>query len=161
MAEIENGIISILIAVSVIVATKIIEKTKLDDIYDSQKILGIITILTVFGEVVYLSITFGLLQFALETITSIGVGIVFLGVAFQNKLKNAVAGISIAFNPRINRGDFVEVEHVRGIIVQLRLTKTIVETKEGTKVMIPNVKFDEEIIRIEAKQKKNKKTNPS
>lgn len=133
---------------------KIIDKTKFQELQGSQKIIGILSIMAIIAEVIYLSITFGLLDFALETITSIGVGIVFLGVAFQNKLKNAVAGISLALNPRIHRGDFIHVEHIKGKIISFGLTKTVVEIDEGTRVMIPNVKFDEQIIRIESKKKR-------
>ena len=155
MTEWVNGIISIIITVAIIVITKIIDKTKFSELHGSQKILGIVALLTITGEMIYLSITYGLLEFALETITSVGVGIVLLGVAFQNKLKNAIAGISIAINPKISLGDFIEVENVKGKIIQFGLTKTVVVTDEGLKVMIPNVKFDEEIIRIESKKKRS------
>ena len=154
MTEWINGIISIIITVAIIGTTKIIDKTKFSELHGSQKILGIVAILTITGEVIYLSITYGLLEFALETITSVGLGIVLLGVAFQNKLKNAIDGISIAVDPRINIDDFIEVENVKGKIIQFGLTKTVIETDEGLKVMIPNVKFDEEITRIESKKKK-------
>ncbi|MCH9657821.1 mechanosensitive ion channel family protein [archaeon] len=154
MTEWVYGIASMIITIAIIGITKIIDKTKFSEMHGSQKILGIIAILTVTGEVIYLSITYGLLEFALETITSVGLGIILLGVAFQNKLKNAIAGISIAVDPRINLGDFIEVEHVKGKIIQFGLTKTIIETDEGLKVMIPNVKFDEEITRIESKKPK-------
>ena len=105
------------------------------------------------GEVVYLSIAFGLLQFALETITSIGVGIVLLGVAFQNKLKNTIAGISITTNPKIHIKDFIEVESIKCRITQFGLTNTSMELEDESKVMIPNVKFDEEIIKITSHKK--------
>ena len=156
MTELIYGIISIIITIVVISITKVIDKTKFEELHGSQKILGIVAILAITGEIVYLSIAFGLLEFALETITSIGVGLVFLGITFQNKLKNAIAGISIVLSPRINLGDFIEVENVKGKIVQFGLTKTVVEIDNGSKVMIPNVKFDEEIIRIESKKKKEK-----
>ena len=113
----------------------------------------VVIILAVTGEIIYLSIAFGLLQFALETITSVGVGIILLGVAFQNKLKNAIAGISIAINHKININDSIEVENVKGKIIQFGLTKTIIEIEDGSKVMIPNVKFDEEIIKITSNRK--------
>jgi small-conductance mechanosensitive channel len=156
MTELIDGIISIIITIVIIGVTKIIDKTKFSELHGSQKILGIVAILTITGEVIYLSIAYGLLEFALETITSVGVGIVLLGVAFQNKLKNAISGVSIAIDPRIHLGDFIEVEKVKGKIIQFGLTKTVVLTDEGLKVMIPNVKFDEEIIRIEPKKKKEK-----
>ncbi|MDH3657832.1 MAG: mechanosensitive ion channel family protein [Nitrosopumilus sp.] len=154
MAEWIYGIISVIVTATIIGITKVIDKIKFEELHGSQKILGIVAILTITSEIVYLSVAFGLLEFALETITSIGVGIVLLGVAFQNKLKNAIAGISIAINPRINLGDFIEVENVKGKIFQFGLTKTIIEVDDGTKVIIPNVKFDEEIIRIESNKKR-------
>ena len=150
------GIISVIIVAVIIGITKAIEKIKLEDLQGSQKILGIVAMLAITGEIIYLSIAFGLLQFALETITSVGVGIILLGVAFQNKLKNAIAGISIAINPKINIKDSIEVENVKGKIIQIGLTKTTIELEDGSKVMIPNVKFDEEIIKITQFRKQNK-----
>lgn len=158
MTEWVYGIISVIIVATIIGITKAIEKAKLEKLQDSQKILGIVAILAITGEIVYLSVAFGLLQFALETITSIGVGIIFLGVAFQNKLKNSIAGISIAINPKINIKDSVEVENVKGKITQFGLTKTSVVLEDDSEVMVPNVKFDEEIIKITS-HKKQKNSN--
>ena len=154
LTELVYGILSIILTACVIIATKIIDKIKFAELHGSHKILGIVAILSITGEVVYLSIAFGLLQFALETITSIGVGIILLGVAFQTKLKNAISGISIAINPKINLGDYLEVENVKGKIFQFGLTKTIIETDDGARIMIPNVKFDEEIIKIKSHKKR-------
>ncbi len=148
MTEWIYGVISVVIVAIIIGITKIIEKAELEELQDSQKVLGIVAILAITGEIIYLSIAFGLLQFALETITSVGVGIILLGVAFQTKLKNAIAGIGIAINPKINIKDSIEVENVKGTIIQFDLTKTTIELEDGSRVMIPNVKFDEEIIKI-------------
>ncbi len=159
MTELVYGVISIIIVVFIIGITKAIEKKKLGKLQGSQKILGIVSILAITGETVYLSITFGLLQFALETITSIGIGIVLLGVAFQNKLKNTIAGISIAIDPKINIKDSIEVENVKGTIIQFGLTKTTIELEDGSRVMVPNVKFDEEIIKITSNRKQKKSSS--
>ena len=153
MTEWFYGVISVAIVAAIIGITKAIEKTKLEELQGSQKILGIVAILALFGEVIYLSIGFGLLQFALETITSIGVGIILLGVAFQNKLKNSIAGISIAINPKIHVGDSIELENVKGKIIQFGLTKTIIKLDDDSRVMVPNVKFDEEIIKVVSNRK--------
>lgn len=159
MTELVYGVISIIIVVFIIGITKAIEKKKLGKLQGSQKILGIVSILAITGETVYLSITFGLLQFALETITSIGIGIVLLGVAFQNKLKNTIAGISIAIDPKINIKDSIEMENVKGTIIQFGLTKTTIELEDGSRVMVPNVKFDEEIIKITSNRKQKKSSS--
>ena len=156
LTELLFAIISVIITGVIIGTMKIIDKTKFDDLEDSNKIFGIVSIMAIVGEAIYLSISFGLLDFALETITSIGVGLVFMGVAFQNKLKNAAAGISIALNPKINRGDIIHVEKVKGKIIQFGLTKTLIEVEDGTKMIIPNVKFDEQIIVIEPRKKRKK-----
>ncbi len=78
MTELIYGVISVVITAIIIGITKIIDKTKFEELHGSQKILGIVSILAVTGEIAYLSIAFGLLEFALETITSIGVGIILL-----------------------------------------------------------------------------------
>ena len=150
MTDLIYGIISVVITGIVIGLTKIIEKIKLEELQGSQKILGIVSIFAVTAEIIYLSVAFGLLEFALETITSVGVGIILLGVAFQNKLKNLIAGISITINTKINLGDFIEVENVKGKIIQFGLSKTTIQSTEGIKIMIPNVKFDEEIVIIKS-----------
>ena len=134
MTEWFYGVVSIAIVATIIGITKAIEKTKLEELQGSQKILGIVAILAITGEIIYLSIAFGLLQFALETITSIGVGIILLGVAFQNKLKNSIAGISIAINPKIPIGDSIELENVKGTIIQFGLTKTVIKLEDDSKV---------------------------
>ena len=153
MTEWFYGVVSVAIVAAIIGVTKAIEKTKLEELQGSQKILGIVAILAITGEIIYLSIAFGLLQFALETITSIGVRIILLGVAFQNKLKNSIADISIAINPKIHVGDSIELENVKGTIVQFGLTKTVIKLEDDSRVIVPNVKFDEEIIKIISNRK--------
>ena len=81
-----------------------------------------------------------------EIIASIGVGLVVLGITFQNKLKNAAAGLSIFLGPQVNLGDIIEIDNKVGVIKEIHLTKTIIELKNGNEMWIPNVKFDEEII---------------
>jgi len=69
-----------------------------------------------------------------------------LGIALQNKLKNAAAGLSIYLGPRINLGDIIEIDNKVGVIKEIHLTKTIIELKNGNEMWIPNVKFDEAIV---------------
>ncbi|MEK0348782.1 MAG: mechanosensitive ion channel, partial [Nitrosopumilus sp.] len=104
------------------------------------------SMLAIVAELVYLSTSFGLLEYVFEIIASIGVGLVVLGITFQNKLKNAAAGLSIFLGPRVNLGDIIEIDNKVGVIKEIHLTKTIIELNNGNEMWIPNVKFDEEII---------------
>ncbi|MHA7646738.1 mechanosensitive ion channel domain-containing protein [Nitrosopumilus sp. S4] len=92
--------------------------------------------------------SFGLFNFALEVIASIGAAAVVLGIALQNQLKNTISGISIFLNSQINVGDTIEFDYVKAKITGLHLTKTIAVTEDGTKMIIPNHKFSEEMVLV-------------
>ena len=146
MSEILFGIISIVITAAIIGTTKLIVRSKLKNLHGSYKIIAGVTILAITAEIVYLSTSSGLLQFAFEAIASIGVGIILLGITFQNKLRNAAAGISISLSTRVNEGDTIEIGNKVGVIKEIRLTKTVVTLKNGNEMWIPNAKFDEEVV---------------
>jgi len=146
MPEIVLVVISIVITVAIMLIVKLIDRVKFKELTGSHKIVVVVGLLALTGELVYLSTSFGLLAYAFETIASIGVGLVVLGIAFQNKLKNAVAGLSIYLSPRVNLGDIIEIDNKVGVVKEIRLTKTIIELNDGNEMWIPNVKFDEEIV---------------
>lgn len=153
------GIVSILLAASIIICLHILEKTKLQNLVGSYKAIIVITILIVIVEAVYLSISFRLLEYVIETVTSLSAVLIFFAFVYLNKLQNAASGLSIAISPRINVGDLVEIEDKHGKIVQLGLTKTIVELDKtnGKKMWIPNKKFDEVITILDNQQSKIKR----
>jgi small-conductance mechanosensitive channel len=125
---------------------KCIDRIKFKGLAGSHKIVVVVCMIAIAGELVYLSTSFGLLEYVFEIIASIGVGLVVLGITFQNKLKNAAAGLSIFLGPRVNLGDIIEIDNKVGVIKEIHLTKTIIELNDGNEMWIPNVKFDEEII---------------
>jgi len=125
----------------------------MNDLNGHQKLLGIISILIVLSEITYLGTALGLFEFALEIITSIGVGMVLLGIALQHQLKNIVAGIGIYFNREINVGDSIMIKEVKGVIIELHLTKIIALTEDGGKIMIPNQKLAEDMVILYNKQR--------
>ena len=146
MPELFYAVISLTITVSLYLITKRIINVKLRNLKGSDKLVGLILIGIILGEVFYLGTSFGLFSFALELITSIGAVAVVLGIALQNQLKNTIAGISIFLNSQINVGDKIEFDFVRGQIIELHLTKTIAKTEDGEKMVIPNHKFSEEMV---------------
>lgn len=148
MTELFFAVLSLAITVVLyFIARQIINK-KLYDLQGSDKLLGMILILITLGELFYLGTFFGLFDIALEMITSIGAAAVVIGIAVQNQLKNAIAGISIFLNPQINVGDSIEFDYVKCRITGLHLTKTTAITEEGIRVIVPNHKFSEEMIQI-------------
>ncbi|MCA9820065.1 MAG: hypothetical protein KC440_04760, partial [Nitrosarchaeum sp.] len=98
MPELFYAVISLIITVSLYLITKRIINVKLRNLKGSDKLVGLILIGIILGEVFYLGTSFGLFSFALELITSIGAVAVVLGIALQNQLKNTIAGISIFLN---------------------------------------------------------------
>lgn len=124
------------------------------ELQGSQKLVGIAWGVIVIAELAYLGFTFGLFEFALEVITSIGVGMVLFGITLQHQLKNIAAGIGLFFNKEVNVGDIISVKENKGTISELHLTKTIALTDEGERIIIPNQKFADEIVIIKHKQKR-------
>jgi small-conductance mechanosensitive channel len=146
MSQIVLVVISIVITVAIILIAKLINRVKFKGLTGSHKIVVVVCLLAIAGELVYLSTSFGLLVYVFEIIASIGVGLVVLGIAFQNKLKNAAAGLSIYLGPRINLGDIIEIDNKVGVVKEIHLTKTIIELNDGNEMWIPNVQFDEKIV---------------
>ena len=146
MSQIVLVVISIVITVAIILLAKLIDHVKFKGLTGSHKIVVVVCLLAIAGELVYLSTSFGLLVYVFEIIASIGVGLVVLGIAFQNKLKNAAAGLSIYLGPRINLGDIIEIDNKVGVVKEIHLTKTIIELNDGNEMWIPNVQFDEKIV---------------
>lgn len=145
-------VISIVISFVLIIIAKKIISSKFDHVQGSQKLIGIISVIIGLTESAYLGINFGLLDFALEIITSVGVGMVLFGIALQHQLKNIVAGLGMLFSKEVNVGDIITVKEDTGTIIELHLTKTVALTDEGERLVIPNQTFSEGIIKIKHKQ---------
>lgn len=141
-------LISLVIAVSVFFIAKLVIHYKLKDLHGNQKILSISVMVIIFGEMVFLGLSYGLFDFALEIVASIGVGMVVLGISFQNTLKNWVSGIGIFFNSEVNVGDTIQIKDTKGKIIKIGLSKTVAVNEDGSKILIPNQKFNDEVIVI-------------
>jgi len=146
------AIISLVITAILYFFTRQIINQKLQDLQGSDKLLGLILILIILGEIFYLGIHFGLFNIALELITSIGAAAVVIGIALQNQLKNMISGITIFLNTQINVGDTIEFDYVKCKITGLHLTKITAITDDGIRVIIPNHKFSEEMVQIYPKK---------
>lgn len=71
-------------------------------------------------------------------IKMLGVGTVAIGFAFQNILQNFLAGILLLIQQPFHLGDFISVSGMEGTVDDIQTRATIITTKEGRKVVIPN-----------------------
>jgi len=146
---------SFIISATLFFIIRYVINKKMKDLNGAQKLLGIASLLIIMSEIAYLGASLGLFEFALEVITSIGVGIVIIGIALQHQLKNIAAGIGIFFNSDINIGDLIVLKDMRGIIIEIHLTKIVALTEDGGRLIIPTQKLAEDASIVYNKQRKS------
>jgi len=71
-------------------------------------------------------------------LASAGVGAFIIGFAFRDLGENFLAGIMLAFQRPFKLGDQVEIEGIKGKVVNMSIRDTQVKTEEGIDVFIPN-----------------------
>ncbi|MFB5629215.1 MAG: mechanosensitive ion channel domain-containing protein [Nitrosarchaeum sp.] len=117
--------------------------------------MGIASLLIIIAEFIYLGRSFGLFEFALEVITSIGVGMVIFGIALQHQLKNLAAGIGVYFGHDINIGDSIMIKETHGVIIELHLTRIVALSEDGGRIIIPNQKLAEDVVIVYNKRRRD------
>jgi hypothetical protein len=75
---------------------------------------------------------------AADLIKMLGIGSVAIGFAFQNILQNFLAGILLLVNEPFQLGDLISVTGIEGNVDDIQARATVVTTKEGRQVVIPN-----------------------
>jgi small-conductance mechanosensitive channel len=77
-----------------------------------------------------------------KAVTSIlaGIGVLSLGLAFafQDLATNLMSGIIISFRRPINVGDYIDVKDVSGVVSEVNLRDTVINTLQGKKIIMPN-----------------------
>ena len=162
MIEIEELIYaaaSIIISIILLFTAKILFKTKLTNLEGTKKLLGLISIIIIIIEGVYLGLVFEIFELVSGVIASVGVAFALVTFALQNHLKNIVAGIGLYINPLISIGDLIEIEGNKGVIIEFHLMKTTALTEDGKHIFIPNLKFSESVTVISHKKDHDKKYN--
>jgi small-conductance mechanosensitive channel len=74
---------------------------------------------------------------AADLIKMQGIGVA-IGFAFQNILQNFLAGILLLVNEPFRLGDLISVTGIEGNVEDIQARATVVTTKEGRRVVIPN-----------------------
>jgi small conductance mechanosensitive channel len=75
---------------------------------------------------------------AADLVKLLGIGSVAIGFAFQNILQNFLAGILLLMQEPFRLGDFISVTGIEGNVQDIQARATVIVTKEGRQVVIPN-----------------------
>jgi len=95
------------------------------------------TSITLVGFLIALSIIAPSFQ-AADLVKVLGIGTIAVGFAFQNILQNFLAGILLLLQEPFRLGDLISVTGIEGNVSDIQARATIVTTKEGRDVVIPN-----------------------
>ena len=95
------------------------------------------TSIVILGFLVALSVIAPSFQ-ASDLIKVLGIGSVAVGFAFQNILQNFLAGILLLLQEPFRIGDFISVAGIEGTVYDIQSRATVVTSKEGRQVIIPN-----------------------
>ena len=95
------------------------------------------TSIVLLGFLVALSVIAPSFQ-ASDLVKILGIGSVAVGFAFQNILQNFLAGILLLLQEPFQIGDFISVTGIEGTVHDIQSRATVVTTKEGRRVIIPN-----------------------
>src|SRR5215831_6369903 len=95
------------------------------------------TSVVILGFLVALSIIAPSFQ-ASDLIKVFCIGSVAVGFAFQNILQNFLAGILLLIQEPFRIGDFISVTGIEGTVYDIQSRATVITTKEGRQVIIPN-----------------------
>jgi small conductance mechanosensitive channel len=95
------------------------------------------TSITLVGFLIALSVIAPSFQ-AADLVKLLGIGTIAIGFAFQNILQNFLAGILLLLQEPFRLGDLISITGIEGNVSDIQARATIVTTKEGREVIIPN-----------------------
>ncbi len=121
-------------------ARKIIQEKAKDSIVTTFLVNIISIVLTLF----LISISLGILGFGNITdkiLAGTAITTVIVGFALKDIGENFLAGILMAFRRPFKIGDLIEIQKIRGRVIDLSLRETNIQTLDGKDVFIPNSIF--------------------
>ena len=104
-------------------------------------------VIVVIGLAIALSQFTALDRFAASILASSAIAAAVIGFAAQQTLGNVIAGVSIAVTQPIRIGDLVTFEDHRGVVEDIRLTHTYLQTGADTRIVVPNGRLAGAVIR--------------
>lgn len=103
--------------------------------------------IVVVGLLIALSQFTALDRFAASVLASGAIAAAVIGFAAQRTLGNVIAGIQIAVTQPIRIGDRVSFESHSGVVEDIRLTHTVLQTGGDARIIVPNGRLAESVVR--------------
>lgn len=131
------------------VVSKIIDRitNKVSNVKDKRKRTIINLGKSIFKYLILVFVVLGILKiYGVDTtsiIASLGVFAAVIGLAFQDIIKDFLAGITIIFDNKYAVGDFVEINGFKGTVISLGLRTTKIKASTGEVKCIGNSSFSE------------------
>ena len=104
-------------------------------------------VIVVIGVATALSQFTALGQFAASVLASGAIAAAVIGFAAQQSLGNVLAGVLLAVTQPIRIGDQISFDEHRGVVEDIRLTHTFLQTGTDTRIIVPNGRLAQAVVR--------------
>lgn len=107
----------------------------------------VLAAIVVLGVATALSQFTALDRFAASVLASGAIAAAVIGFAAQQSLGNVIAGVLIAVTQPVRIGDQITVEEHTGVVEDIRLAHTVLQTGADARVIVPNGRLAQSVIR--------------
>ena len=104
-------------------------------------------VIVVIGLMIALSQFTALDRFAASILASSAIAAAVIGFAAQQTIGNVIAGVMLAVTQPIRIGDRVSFEDHSGVVEDIRLTHTFLQTGADARIIVPNGKLAGSVVR--------------
>lgn len=104
-------------------------------------------VIIVIGLATALSQFTALDRFAASVLASSAIAAAVIGFAAQQSLGNVIAGVLIAVTQPIRIGDQISFEEHSGVVEDIRLAHTVLQTGTDARIIVPNGRLAQSVIR--------------
>jgi small-conductance mechanosensitive channel len=104
-------------------------------------------VIVVIGLAIALSQFTALDRFAASILASSAIAAAVIGFAAQQTLGNVIAGVQLAVTQPIRIGDRVTFEGYTGVVEDVRLAHTVLQTGGDARIIVPNSKLAGSVVR--------------
>lgn len=104
-------------------------------------------VIVVIGVAIALSQFAALDKFAASVLASSAIAAAVIGFAAQQTIGNVIAGVMLAVTQPIRIGDRVSFEEHSGVVEDIRLTHTFLQTGGDARIIVPNGKLAGSVVR--------------
>jgi small-conductance mechanosensitive channel len=118
------------------------------------------TSIVILGFLVALSVIAPSFQ-ASDLVKLLGIGTVAIGFVFQNILQNFLGGILLLMQEPLRIGDFISVTGIEGTVYDIQSRATVITTKEGWHVIIPNALIFTSPVAVDRAASQQEQTQPA